>query len=498
MKFKDVFLINERKVEVDGKVFNSEKEAGIYLGSIGKNWQEIMKIVGTNERMAKYYEGQGKKKGPLVKPEKKVPKPIPQPVVPTPKPIDDDKKKEREKKWEALAKAREVKPIPTNTALPIVFNSNINFDSLKVKDTDDAITSTFLEKELSTKKTGEISSVVKDNTYAVAMIEGKLIYTPNDLPIVPTSNVKIEEAVQKIVQNNGALVTDALKDLPQEMIDLLAKSKTFKNRRTFVKTSLKKTGGHCSSSDYSIYAGLGHKNMEKNLNTVRHEMMHMWEGSQYNITYKLGDKILNADISRMKTPSTKITAMVEETLSRIDFGLYRTEAEKILHHYDLTFEDLAKFITYDTQDRLELKARGAFMFALYLSQGDLTNAMKSLYQNQALNLDGKYVWLNSIHNNECVMGSISDFIGSMTKNKVMGRGNNLSGHTNAYYKKRSMTRAKNCELIADYGVIVGCKAGVEAKKILKAFAPHTVNAIDTILRTQTYLNYKGEDDVNYI
>jgi len=49
MKFKDAFLINERKVELDGKTFKSEKEAGFYLGSIGKTYEDIMKLLDVPE-----------------------------------------------------------------------------------------------------------------------------------------------------------------------------------------------------------------------------------------------------------------------------------------------------------------------------------------------------------------------------------------------------------------------------------------------------------------
>jgi hypothetical protein len=93
--------------------------------------------------------------------------------------------------------------------------------------------------------------------------------------------------------------------------------------------------------------------------------------------------------------------------------------------------------------------------------------------------------------------SFSDFIGSLTQNKILGRKHGGSGHTNAYYKQRSMQRSKNCELIATYGAIVGCGESAIARKILKAFAPYTVNAIETIMKTQTYFNHEG-NDVNYI
>jgi hypothetical protein len=64
MKFKDYIrenLLLEKKITIGGKEFNSAKEAGLYLGSIGKTAKEIMKLLGTTEPMAAYYARAGAK-----------------------------------------------------------------------------------------------------------------------------------------------------------------------------------------------------------------------------------------------------------------------------------------------------------------------------------------------------------------------------------------------------------------------------------------------------
>lgn len=58
MIFKDYIkehLLFEKIIKIGGKEFSSSKEAGLYLGSIGKSTQEIMKMLGTTEPMAAYY-----------------------------------------------------------------------------------------------------------------------------------------------------------------------------------------------------------------------------------------------------------------------------------------------------------------------------------------------------------------------------------------------------------------------------------------------------------
>jgi hypothetical protein len=64
MKFKDYVkesLLLEKKITIGGKEFNSAKEAGLYLGSIGKTAKEIMKLIDTTESMATYYARVGSK-----------------------------------------------------------------------------------------------------------------------------------------------------------------------------------------------------------------------------------------------------------------------------------------------------------------------------------------------------------------------------------------------------------------------------------------------------
>ena len=71
--YDDTYLI-EKKVTVAGKEFNSSKEAGMYLASIGKTYEDIMKILNIGAPMAKWYVSQHKKSGKTPSTEKPVTK----------------------------------------------------------------------------------------------------------------------------------------------------------------------------------------------------------------------------------------------------------------------------------------------------------------------------------------------------------------------------------------------------------------------------------------
>lgn len=488
MKFKDVFLINERKVELDGKVFKSEKEAGFYLGSIGKTYEEIMKLLDVPERMAKYYANTGKKKGLDIPSIKK--------VEPKLNPIVLDKPHNIETSIQKLASSYKEPEIKENTALPINYKINLDLENMK-RPINDEIYQTTFEKELITRKDGAINSTIKNHTFAVAMINSKPIYTPEDVPEVQPLNADLNNTVERMVQNQKDEVYTSLKYLPHTIIDIMSKSKVFDSRKVFIKSSETKNGGKCFSSRYKIFWGKRNIYAGKSFATLRHEMFHMLDSHNYLISNKIPDVVLNADISKIKTPSAKIKRLVDDALKRVDYGAYKLEANKILKNYDLSVEELELFIKYDKSDTMDLKSRGAFAFALYLSQGDLTNAFKSLYQRQIIDIDRSIKWVDNITHTELVFGYICDFIGSLTGNKVLGRKHGGYGHTTAYFNKRKNGISKNCELIADYGSVIGCDEGVIARKILKAFAPYTVNAIEAILKTQTYINHEGLD-VNYI
>lgn len=491
MKFRDVFLINERKVELDGKIFKSEKEAGFYLGSIGKTYEEIMKLLDIPERMAKYYANTGRKKGAdNIIPSIKKAEPIKS------GPIVLDKPHSIETVIQKLAASYKEPEIKENTALPINYKINLDLENMKKPINDDIYQTTF-EKELITRKDGAINSIIKHHTFAIAMINSRPIYTPEDVPEVQPLNADLNKTVERMVQNQKDEVYTSLKYLPQNIIDIMSKSKVFDLRKAFVKSSDAKNGGYCDPNKYEIFWGKRNKYAGKSFATLRHEMFHMLDSHNYLISNKIPNIVLDADTSKMKTPSVKIEKLVEDTLKRIDYGAYRLEANKILKSYDLSVEELEWFIKYDKSDTMDLKLRGAFAFALYLSQGDLTNALKSLYQRQVVDVDGSVKWINNITHTELVFGYICDFIGSLTANKVLGRKHGGYGHTTAYFNKRKNSLSKNCELIADYGSVIGCEEGVIARKILKAFAPYTVNAIEAILKTQTYINHEGLD-VNYI
>src|SRR5574343_992151 len=154
MKFKDVFLINERKVELDGKVFKSEKEAGFYLGSIGKTYEEIMKLLDVPERMAKYYANTGKKKGLDIPSIKK--------VEPKLNPIVLDKPHNIETSIQKLASSYKEPEIKENTALPINYKINLDLENMK-RPINDEIYQTTFEKELITRKDGAINYTIKNN-----------------------------------------------------------------------------------------------------------------------------------------------------------------------------------------------------------------------------------------------------------------------------------------------------------------------------------------------
>lgn len=488
MKFKDAFLINERKVELDGKTFKSEKEAGFYLGSIGKTYEEIMKLLDVPERMAKYYANTWRKNW---KNKPNEPEPIkPEGSGPNGPTITSQLK----------TTSKEQKLINKYKPTPLVGNFDISIDLEMMKNAGRPSAREAFEREQLTGKSGEVNPSWKNDVFAVGLIRGKPIYTLDDIPHTSTFfNEELDNVVKRTASSQQSEVKEALKNLPQDVINIIGKSKTFKDKKVFIKPT-KKTGGECGPIEYEIRYGRGYKYTEQSYATLRHELFHMLEGSRYSISYKIPKIAIITDAARMKSPSEVLKKKVTKYLDELDYGLHRSEADKILANYGITTAELEKFVNYDKSNTFDMKGRGALAFALYLSNGDITNAMKSLYQTQVrIGLENYSMkWVNSITHNELIWNAISDFIGSLTRNKVLGKKHGGFGHSNAYYKKRENMRSENCELIATYGAIIGCGEGEIAKKLIKAFAPYTVNAIETILKTQEYFNNKGEVNVDYI
>lgn len=486
MRFKDCILINERTVELDGKSFKSEKEAGFYLGSIGKSPEEIVKLLGTTLPMAKWYARAGAKAGGVIPEPKKKDKPEPTPIAkpivnkPIPSPIVD-----KPKPFVSSSSKVDIKGRNGDISIPLKMKPGIA--------EYEYASSEQLNAKYSMRKDGMIDSFDKNLTAAVGVINGKLICRPEDVPnFVDKANYDSHSVAQKIASNKIHEVDESLKHLPQELLNVIHNSPTFARGKVSIKNSAVKGGGWCKPSQYEIFWGMRNPNPAYVSQVLRHELMHMFEGYQYKLTSKVSQRVLDCDYGRMRKPSTAVDLYVDDIVKKVDQGLYRIEAEKILKEYDLTFEDLAEIVKFDKQDKINFYGENAFRFALYLSQGELTNAMKALYKVQVVGYDGKPQWMSMIACNEPVYNCMSDFIGSITKNKVLGKNLGGYGHPTSYYNKRAGDKSTNCELIACYGALMGYECSPRIKKLMKAFAPYTVNAIEALIKTQAYFNSKGD------
>lgn len=477
MKFKDYVLINERVVDVYGKSFKSEKEAGFYLGSIGKSAEEIVNLLGTTLPMAKWYARAGAKAAGGIPPVSKK-KTDENPVTST-------------KRFE-----------PT----PIVKGNSLSSNSVNIKGRNGEILIPIKMKaavseydssdEVKAKYsmwTGGFEYYDISRTAAVAVIDGKFIYKPEDVPSFSHDSIFEPHNVANIIAKNFPNeVSESLEHLNQDFLSVFQNSSVYNKSKVSIAKKNEK-GGWCRPAHYQIMWGSKSNNAFYSLQVLRHELMHQLEGINHTITVKISQKVLDSDMDRLKKPSAKIDTYVDDIINNVDPNLYKIEADKILQVYDLSFEDLLEIVRFDRNNTVHsIDDKQVLKFALHLSQGDITTAFKSLYTTEVMNYDGELREVFMKISNQPVYNPLSDFIGTITKNKILGAKLGEYGHPTSYYNKLAGTKAANCELIACYGALMGYNISPLIKKLVKAFAPHTVNAIDAIIKTQAYLNSKGD------